>query len=379
MNGATDTDATLTANWEELLKRIREQKQYGSNYNIYLTDGRTADYYGYANAVLMETMRPRLVQALQTWHSSSLGRWSFEIGNKFFETMNENEQRRFLLVVVALPQLHSLKIGVTADDCTTTEKPAITISTSALLDALPHLHSRVDHLALRNVALSNESDVQALSNIIIGKRETLLDVHLTGIECPKDATIGFLDPLLYAISRLPGTWCSFSLSARTPPVNSSFITPEALRAMLVEQHRNELSLELCGLGLNDSHCMVIFDALQTIGDEILLTLNLESNPAISNVGYRAILHGMNQRNVVVPTFRLDDKKWESNLNLVSEMNSRHGRLQFMTNGTFSDERRRFEFLERLATPPLRRYDDARQLSFIFYELCENPDMMQNLV
>jgi hypothetical protein len=117
--------------------------------------------------------------------------------------------------------------------------------------------------------------------------------------------------------------------------------------------------------------------LQTTGGEIFLTLNLESNPAISNVGYRAILHGMNQRNVVVTTFRLDDKAWEDNLNLVSEMNRGHGRLQFMTNGTFTDERRRFEFLERLATlPRSRRYDDARQLSFIFYELCENPDMMQ---
>jgi hypothetical protein len=243
MNGATD--ATITANWNALLKRIREQK-YGSNDTIYLSDSRAADY-DFANAHLMQTMRQRLVQAFQEWHSPSFGWWSLEIGNKFFETMNENEQRSFLLVVVALPQLHSLKIGETTDDCTA-EKPPITISTSALLDALPHLHRRLHHLALRNVALSNESDVQALSNIIFGQRETFLDVHLRGIECPRDATIGFLDPLLYALSRLARTSC-FSLSARTPPVNSSLITPEALRAMLVEENRQMIILGLRGLGL----------------------------------------------------------------------------------------------------------------------------------
>jgi hypothetical protein len=131
------------------------QQSNGSKHLI-LSDSR-ADYYDFANAVLMQTARASLVQALtlQAQHSSSFGWWSLEIGNKFFERMNENEQRRFLLVVVALPRLHSLKIGETTDDCTA-EKPAITIYTSALLDALPHLHSQVNHLALQNVALSNK-------------------------------------------------------------------------------------------------------------------------------------------------------------------------------------------------------------------------------
>jgi hypothetical protein len=86
------------------------------------------------------------------------------------------------------------------------ESPAITMSTSALLETLPHFHAPVNSLDINNFALTRQSDVQAVSNIILAKCETLLCLQLEGIKCPVDDYTkqeseepnGFLYPLLHA-------------------------------------------------------------------------------------------------------------------------------------------------------------------------------------
>jgi hypothetical protein len=296
-------------------------------------------------------------------------------GNKFFATMNEEQQRSFLRRILALPVRFFVVGNATNHGA---EKPAITIHTSALLDALADLNSSVWELRLENVALSNQSDVEALSNIILAKRQTSGLIYLNGIECPieynkrdEDGPIGFLDPLLYASSRLYG----FELSARTPPSHSSLVSTNAVGNLFGERRRMEL-LHLHGLGLNDSHCHAIAEAWRA-GHTSVGELSFESNPAISAQGYSALL-GLISRSNVVRTFRVDDKRWEAELNLVSEMNQEHGRLEYMTDGTFSSQESRWQWVQKLATMEGMEEEKlaAKHVNYIWYTLRENPEVLQ---
>jgi hypothetical protein len=99
--------------------------------------------------------------------------------------MNEQQQQSFFDSIFNLPVLY-IYIGEPTEN--STDNPAITISTSALLETLPRLHASVVSLTLNNfVALTRQSDVQALPNIIGSQRETLNGtLWIENIECPVD-------------------------------------------------------------------------------------------------------------------------------------------------------------------------------------------------
>jgi hypothetical protein len=138
------------------------------------------------------------------------------------------------------------------------------------------------------------------------------------------------------------------------------------------------------------------DGLSTTPDYKLGCLNLGSNPGISAQGYGALFNHINVANVVgyFPCdfrgkwhgFCLDDKAWEGKLNLVAEMNSTCNRLEYMTNGTFTSEEHRLQWLENLVrkTRDIGDFYDGhfskelntKYLNFIWYTLRQNPEMMQ---
>jgi hypothetical protein len=304
--------------------------------------------------------------------------------------MNEQKQQTFFHSIFNLPftQIAHIDVGVATDN--STESPAITIRTSALLETLPGLHTSVDSLFVSNFALTRQSDVQALSNIILSKRETLHSLRLENIECPvdgcnkeaSDERKGFLDPLFSAATGLH----TFCVSTKTRSVHSTLVSPTALRALFVEGKQFQ-ELKLNDLGLTDSHLLAIVDGLSMPGTH-LKRLNVESSPGITARGYGALLTLVNRSNVVGRcevrrrVFCLDDKVWEGKLNLVSEMNSQYGRLKYMTNGTFTSDEHRLQWLTKEANLPRRPYDwdeeewEAEHLNFIWYTLCQNPEMMQ---
>jgi hypothetical protein len=379
-------------NWEKLFEKLEEEfdeegEGDGFIYDVDLSDSE-ADRYDFGNELLMSRIRERLVAALQR-SAYSISYLTF--GNKFFMTMNEQQQQSFFLNIFNLP-VSGIRVGEETDNIT--ESSAITISTSALLEALPHLHECVESLVVSNFALTRRSDVQALSNAFFARTETLDFLALKSIECPvedcnkedSDETDGFLDPLFYAAS----VWHAFCVSAKTRSVDSTLVSPRALRALFIEG--KEFSLRLNGLGLTDSHALAIVDGLSTPGTR-LHCLNLESNPGISAQGYGTLVNLINRANVVgcfdsLPSkwtgFRLDDKAWEGKLNLVSEMNSDYHHLKYLTNGSFTSEEHRWQWLEKVANLPIPdrnfrgTYEewDAKHLNFIWYTLCQNPAMMQ---
>jgi hypothetical protein len=397
MNVAEDF---ASENWEKLFKYIirlgsmsrHAHRRYEDIY-VELDDGE-ADRYDFSNAILMRRMRERLVEALQgEGRPRRIGYLAF--GNKFFMTMNEQQQQSFFSSIFNLPVLN-ITVGEETEEWT--ENPAITISTPALLESLPQLHTGVDSLQVSNFALTRQSDVQALSIIILSKCSVGGELLLKSIECSvddfnkenSDESDGFLDPLLYAAS----VSFKISISTKTRSVHSSLVSPRALRA-LIGRRRYRL-LILNGLGLNDSHVLAIVDGLSTCGTH-LRELNLESNPGITAQGYGALLNLINWADVVGQVnvrkglwlgFIVDDKAWEGKLNLVAEMNSMYRRLEYLTNGTFTSEEYRLQWLERVANLPnaherfprhsrdAKKEWDAKHLNFIWYTLRQNPEMMQ---
>jgi hypothetical protein len=408
-------------NWENLFERLKrlkidaqQHKSKAASCNWYfkttpaprldveLTDNE-ADQYDFADDILMRGMQQRLVEALQVVAPTTRN-GSLKFGNKFFMTMNDQHQRSFFLSIFNLP-VSSFTFGEDEPD-ERAESPAITISTSALLETLPHLHW--GSLAINNFALTRQSDVQELSNIILSKSRTLVSLHLDSIECPvddhnredSDEPSGVLDPLFYAASGLK----AFFVSTKTRSAHSTLVSPKALRALIVEMRQSEVELCLRGLGLTDNHVLAIVHALSLPQCcTTLIYLNLESNPGITDQGYGALLNLVNRVDLVghPSGFEwiaccVDDKAWEGELNLLTEMNCQYKRLQYMTNGTFTSDERRWQWLERVVKLP-REYGergeylcyrgsdeyekkkrDAKHLNFIWYTLRQNPEMMQVL-
>jgi hypothetical protein len=387
-------DEAMSDYWENLFKYIRA---CGDDGEVNLRDS-DDDLYDFANEILMPRMRERLVEEIQR-RAYSIG--YLRLGNKFFMTMNEQQQQSFFRSIFSLwLQKCSISVGEATDN--STESPAITISTPALLETLHHLNKNVWRLIVNNFALTCQSDVQELSNTILSKCDTLRYLSLDSIECPldesnrddSDESDGFLDPLFDGASGLE----SFCVSTKTRSVHSTLVSPTALRALFVEG-KDGYELNLRGLGLNDSHVLAIVDGLSTPGIHFDY-LNLESNPCITAQGYDALLNLINRANVVGYVsvhfgewrgFCVPDKAWEVELNLVSEMNSAYSRLDYLTNGTFTSEERKCQWLEELADR-IRREEfsdrgirellgrkkkrDAKHVNFIWYTLCQNPEMMQ---
>jgi hypothetical protein len=311
--------------------------------------------------------------------------------------MDEEQQRSFFHRMFNL-SVWTIKVGEKTDS--STESSAITIRTYALLETLPQLNEDVRRLTVSNFALTRQSDVQALSNSVLANCRTLESLELHSIECPVDdcnkqgsnESDGFLDPLFYAAS---GLGC-FSVSTKTRCVHSTLVSPTALRAMFVEGNDlcvegNDLcELSLRGLGLTNSHVLAIVDGLSTPGHHVC-QLNLLSNPGITGQGYGALLNVINQANVIDHVFLckwdepdescVDEKAWQAKIHLVSEMNKKYGRLEYMANGTFTSEEHKWQWLERVVNISGWSYTtkeerDAKGLNFIWYTLCQNPEMMQ---
>jgi hypothetical protein len=84
----------------------------------------------------------------------------------------------------------------------------------------------------------------------------------------------------------------------------------------------------------------------------LRRLNLESNPGITAQDYGALLNLINRANLIgdyclisrglIGGFHVDDKVWEGKLNLVSEMNLKYRCLEYLTNGTYTSEERKWQ-------------------------------------
>jgi hypothetical protein len=139
-------------------------------------------------------------------------------------------------------------------------------------------------------------------------------------------------------------------------------------------------LRLSNLGLGDDHCEIIATNLQSNGPtETFGVLDLTGNPTIGQKGYEAIL-GLLNREHWIGKVHVDEQSWQSKFDLVIDMNTKHGRGEFLEIGAFDSEADWFSFLARLAgLVENAEADDARNLNFLWYTISEKPEFIVSLV
>ena len=102
-------DADVLANWAELLRAAGETDGNMLDFSDHITDK-----YGFSKESLIWAMCPLLVYSFQAnWKISDLNfvfpvQYCVVLGNKFFQTMNEQDQQSFFLAIFFALLLHSI-------------------------------------------------------------------------------------------------------------------------------------------------------------------------------------------------------------------------------------------------------------------------------
>jgi hypothetical protein len=250
-----------------------------------------------------------------------------------------------------------------------------------LLESLPRLVLGLHGLLIHTIVLRDQSEVELLADTVGPRGVSLRIFSLFGYFSRGD---GFLDPILHAVRKLPQQPTAFSLiGALHLPVNGpSLITVQALRLFLQSavdfNGEDQRCLYLNYLGLGDEHCKAVAELLvkhDGAPEGKLGQLSLERNPAIGQEGYEAIL-GLLNREHWIGEARVDDEIWHAKFDLVVEMNTKHGRGEFLRDGVFDSQDDWLNCLERLAgVGENDETEDARRLNFLWYTLIEKPEFI----
>jgi hypothetical protein len=196
--------------------------------------------------------------------------------------------------------------------------------------------------------------------------------------------VGFLDPILHAMNRRHQQPVLLFLGDYDRPVNGpSLITVEALHLFLQSavdfDGEEQRWLRLSCLGLGDDHCKVVAESLvqrDTSLEGALGGLDLSENPAIGQAGYENILWLLNRAHWL-GNIRVDDTSWQAKFKLVADMNTKHGRGEFLQSGVFDSNIDWVDWLARLAALDENddEADDPNTLNFIWYSLVEKPEFI----
>jgi hypothetical protein len=105
---------------------------------------------------------------------------------------------------------------------------------------------------------------------------------------------------------------------------------------------------------------------------------LSGNCQIGQEGYEAILGLLNREHWTKVS--VDDVSWQAKFGLVADMNTKHGRGEFLQDGVFDSKAAWVDWIAILAAlddekNDKAKVDDARQLSFLLYTLTEKPEFL----
>jgi hypothetical protein len=251
------------------------------------------------------------------------------------------------------------------------------IHTPVLADALSETTNGLMSLQLFDLKISSRSKVEQFARGLKARVASLETLMLENIVLNVEDKTGFLDPILLALSPVPGEPCGqlsfFEFSCVEAASNGiSVVSPEALGALFAAEPVPSRTFQLNNLGLNDNHCEVMaqelarYDAVSWRMDK----LNLTGNPSIGKRGYAALLGLLNRRFHIAVD--VDNQNWKATLDLVYYINSGYHRGRFLKNGVFPSKEMLVNFLAEV----IKRTDDqTKKLSAIWYTLCENPDLI----
>jgi hypothetical protein len=348
---------------------------------------------------------------------------SVQLAYDFFSNLSdEQDQARVFHRIASLPALSKLSVKGSAG------APGI-IHTPLLLSALTTTQNNLEALTVWNIVLSNESELDQLVELLkppCGRSLARLSLKLVvstttnttsaanannngnnnannntdaGPDCSK---LGFLDPVLRALAPLNGDGDDEVGCYRQPPFftltgyqrssmhGPPLVTVAALRAYLAAgvlfHGKENRSLTLEGLGLDDDHCQAIAEHFAVhkddeTSDRMLRNLWLRNNPAIGKEGYAALMGLLNRHHATLYTIRVDDKSWEAQFDFVMNMNTEYGRGQFLEDGVFASKAKWVDWLEWLSihasATPKNTQEESRNINFLFHSLLENPGFLSS--
>jgi hypothetical protein len=257
---------------------------------------------------------------------------------------------------------------------------------TTLLESLPRLVRGLRELKIVRIVFSDKSEVELLAAAVGPNGESVKALVLVDLVSSDNAnSMGFLDPIFHALSQRHQQPRMICLAGYDRPVNGpSLVTVEALHLFLQSAAQLDeeglRALGLTSLGLGDDHCKVVAESLvqrDRSSEGALRVLDLTENPAIGQEGYEHILWLLNQANWLHKV-KVDDKSWQSEFNLVAEMNTK-GRGGFLQSGVFDSK---IEWVEWLATLTAldeenEDADDPKTLNFLWYTLVEKPEFISH--
>jgi hypothetical protein len=301
------------------------------------------------------------------------------VDSHFLAAASEDEHRRLYRALGDIPTLVNLGLQMAQYE---------SIFMTDLLGSLPRLVDGLHDFTICNIGLKSDQEVELLANAVGSRGVSLRSLTLICIASEVDAnSVGFLDPILLAMQgrrQQPTRVNLFGYRCCSEGVRPCLLTVRTLRLFLqsaVEfSGENQRVLGLQHLGLGDDHCQVVADLLvknDRAPEGSFGILSLKGNPAIGQEGCEAIL-GLLNRNHWIETVLVDDEIWSDKFRIMADMNTKHGRGEFLQDGAFDSKVDWVNWLARLAGlegNDETETDDALILSFLWYTLREKAEFI----
>jgi hypothetical protein len=183
--------------------------------------------------------------------------------------------------------------------------------------------------------------------------------------------------------------------------DTPMISCQALQNLLVRK-KKWWRLGLDSLGLTDDHCHVLANCFASVttntndGDNDANTahklttastpssdstikvgdlLSLRSNPAMTQLGYKALFTVLYQKSRM-GLVQVDDAFWVAEFDLVRSLNNLHGRLNVVSSeGTIRNRQDWIEWLARIGNGVGSWESDSKKLNYLWFAIRHNPEML----
>lgn len=326
--------------------------------------------YALDDSARIDMVASQLIRAI----SSVRGITHVILGNSVLKFLKKNGEQKHILSTIIRDHYGSLtyvKLG--SDD--PSESSLFGLEASAILDPLKEYRNqlKLNEFEIRGLEIKSQDDINCISDILIGGKDSIRQLNLLGLETDKAGQISF-DPLLEA-ARQSTCLDELRIERIGSFAGGDFVSTKGLKCLLAKK-KKWWRLGLCGMGLTDSHCHIMAelfsrDSTCKVGD----LLSLKNNPSISQLGYAAIFKVFfnKQRMGLI---KVDDLEWERKFDLVRSMNNLHGRLQFVEDGALENRGKWVDWLAKLGN--LGWEDDKHKVNYLWFTILEKPDFVRGM-
>ena len=303
---------------------------------------------------------------------------SVELSHDFLEPLSVEDQCILLVNILDHSTLMSLKLGGNPERSSKRLKRISAIKAihpQALTAALPVAHASLNKIIIKHMTFSKSSEALKLGVALESKRDTITSLVFGELTCSfktANPQEGSLDHLLMSLAQMhQASWLELN-GVLSSTKGQLLVGHRALQFLLQRQvqssGRNHVILR--GLGLNNSHCSTISNALG-MGSPRIWHLNLMENPEINETGLTSLLGLLNREHCLLAELWVDSRSWRDKYELVIRMNQ-FGRKDALSNGGYESREKWGAWMARAS----HNENDSFALSAVFYTLLETPHFVK---